>query len=325
MSLRLTLSNAVLGNPHKKAQALGRHHARRRARLASGFDYPTQLVGTTPDGNVTVYYDPALGQPGADLAQQILDLAPTTYANCQAFFNVPGQPINVILAPLSGANDGSGGAFHYGCNFNPGGDLYEDAAFGNPQRTNGLVVAELTESFMGAQNMGWDCGGSNGEALSRVLAELLSGGPDGALADFATGPTWYQSQQPNYIDATDPTDQNAVSTGCGVVYLYWMISNGYTAAQITQAGCPDGTLASNYLALTGSATAWADFSAAVGALAGGINSDNPCGPIPLAQAPRKGPAPGPHNGKIVIDADIRTVTVPTGWRLAHAGSPGHQG
>ena len=56
--------------------------------------------------------------------------------------------------------------------------------------TNGLIVAELTECFMGAQNQGWDCGGSNGETLSRFLAELESGGPAGALAAFATGPTW---------------------------------------------------------------------------------------------------------------------------------------
>src|SRR5262249_12055969 len=148
MALRLTLPTHVLTNAHKQAQALGRYHARRRARAAAGgFDFPTQLVGTTADGNVPGYYDPPPGQPGADLAGQILDLAPNTFASCQTFFNITGQPINVIIAPLSGMNDGSGGAYHHGCNFNPGGDLYEDAALGNPQRTNGLVVAELTESF----------------------------------------------------------------------------------------------------------------------------------------------------------------------------------
>jgi hypothetical protein len=281
MSLRITLPTHVLAHPQKRAAAFGRFYAHRRSRAAAGrFDFPTQLVGTTPDGNVTVYYDPSLGQPGADLAQQIFARAAQTYADCQAFFNVPGQPVNVIIAAVNDATDGSGGAYHYGCNFNPGGDLYEDAAFGNPDRTNGLVVAELTESFMGAQNKGWDCGASNGEALSRFLAELLSGGPDGSLADFATGPSWDQSGRPNYIDATDPTDQNPISTGCGIVYLYWMLSKGYTAAQITQAGCPDGTLASNYQALTGVANAWAAFSAAVNALTTGIKSDDPWGAIP---------------------------------------------
>ena len=316
MAPRILLPTHILGHPHKRAAAFGRSHAHRRRRpAAGGFDYPTQLVGTTPDGNVTVYYDPSLGQPGADLAQQILARAAQTYADCQAFFNVPGQPVNVIIAALNGVTDGSGGAFHHGCNFNPGGDLYEDAALGDPDRTNGLVVAELTESFMGAQNKGWDCGGSNGEALSRFLAELLSGGPDGSLSDFATGPAWDQAGRPNYIDATEPTDQDPVSTGCGIVYLYWMLSKGYTAAQITQAGCPDGSLASNYQALTGAATAWADFSAAVNALPGRITSDNPWGPV------QPSPAVASSDGKISIDPDARVVTVPAGWRLAQAAKP----
>jgi hypothetical protein len=77
---------------------------------------------------------------------------------------------------------------HHGCSFNPGGgDLYIDAAFGNPVMTTGLIVTESTESFMGAQNSGWDCGGSNGEALSRFLAELESGGPTGGACRLCDG------------------------------------------------------------------------------------------------------------------------------------------
>ncbi len=281
MSLRYTLPTHIVMNPGKYAAAFARHRVNRRLRAAAaqagGFDFPTQRVGTTADRNTTVYYDPALGSPGEGLAQQILARIADTYNNCQAFFAIPGQPVNVIIAAVNGATDGSGGAYHYGCNFNPGGDLYCDAALGNPDLTNGLVVAELTESFMGAQNAGWNCGGSSGEALSRVLAEILSGGAHGALAAYATGPTWDQDGRPNWIDAAEDTDQNPDSTGCGVVYLYWMMSRGFTAAQITQAGCPDGTLASNYTALGAGANAWADFSAAVNALPGGVTSDNSWG------------------------------------------------
>jgi hypothetical protein len=266
----------------RRAAAFGRHHADLRRRAASatpgGFDFPTRFVGATPDGNTTVYNDPGLGQPGADLAQQILGRAVDTYNQCQAFFGIPGQHVNVIIAAVNGVTDGSGGAYHYGCDFNTGADLYCDAALGNAELTNGLVVAELTESFMGTQGRGWNCGGSNGEALSRFLAELLSGGAGGALAAYATGPRWYQDGRPNWIDATEPTDQNVDSTGCGIVYLYWMMSLGFTAAQITQAGCPDGTLASNYTAVAGTGkNAWTDFSAAVSALPSGVPSDNPWG------------------------------------------------
>src|SRR6202035_5526302 len=149
---------------------------RRHKPPARKFDFPTEQVGATTSKGETFYYDPQLGKPGKDLADQVFAMVDKTYANCQNYFGIAGQPVNVIIAPVNNATDGSGGAYHYGCSFNPGGDLYCDAAFGDPVMTNGLVVAELTECFMGAQNKGWDCGGSNGEALSRLLAELEAGG-----------------------------------------------------------------------------------------------------------------------------------------------------
>jgi hypothetical protein len=311
MSLRITLPTQVLETPHRRAGAFRRHPAERRAtaeQRAVGFDYPVQVVGTTPDGKLTVLYDPSLGQPGATLAQQIFSNAAQTYADSQAFFNIPGQPVNVIIAPVNGATDGTGGAYHYGCNFVAGSDLYCDAAFGNPQLTTGLVVAELTECFMGLQNKGWDCGGSNGESLSRLLAELLSGGPNGALSAFATGPAWDKAGRPDWLDSTEPTDQDAISIGCGMVYLYWMISKGFTPAQLTQAACPAGTLASNYSALTGSNTAWLDFSTAVSGLAGPITSDDPWGALPPA------PPPPPSQSTIVVNLDSKSVSLPAGWQ-----------
>jgi hypothetical protein len=276
MPIKLTLPTHYHFEPHARARAFAHVQARRRRKpTTQDFDYPTELVATTAD--VTLYYDPQLGQEGADLAQQVKNTVEQTYVNCQNYFGIAGQPVNVIIAPINNETDGGAGAYHYGCSFNPGGDLYIDAAFGNPVMTTGLIVAELTESFMGAQNNGWDCGGSNGEALSRFLAELESGGPTGALAAFATGPAWDGAGRPNWIDSTESTDQDAIATGCGVVYLYWMMSRGYTGAQIAQAACPDGSLASNYTALTGGTNAWQDFSAAVAGLAGGVTSDNPWG------------------------------------------------
>ena len=276
MPIRLTLPTHYHNEPHARARAFARVHSQQRKKSpAHKFDFPTELIGSTAD--VTLYLDPQLGTQGADLAQQLKPMVEQTYVDCRNYFAIAGQAVNVIIAPVNNQTDGTGGAYHQGCNFNPGGDLYCDAAFGNPVMTNGLIVAELTECFMGAQNKGWDCGGSNGEALSRLLAELESGGPGGALAAFATGPDWDRAGRPNWIDATEPTDQDAVSTGCGIVYLYWMMSKGYTAAKITQAGCPDGSLTSNYEALTGKSTAWTDFSAAVAALSHGVTSDNPWG------------------------------------------------
>ena len=274
MLIRVTLPTHYHSEPPARARAFARVQCRRRRKPpAHKFDFPTELVGMTAD--VRLYYDPQLGQRGMDLAQQVKLNVEQTYVNCRNYFAIAGQPVNVIIAPVNNQTDGTGGAYHWGYNFDTGGELYCDAAFGNPLMTNGLIVAELTESFMDAQNKGWDCGGSNGEALSRFLAELESGGPAGALAAFATGPVWDRAGRPNRIDATEPTDQDAISIGCGIVYLYWMMSKGYTAAQITQAGCPDGSLASNYTALTGATNPWKNFSAAVAALSGGVTSDDP--------------------------------------------------
>jgi len=62
-------------------------------------------------------YDSALGAQGLALAQQMLGAVAGPYNNMVAFFGIPGGAVTVIIAPLSGHNNGSGGAYHYGCNF----------------------------------------------------------------------------------------------------------------------------------------------------------------------------------------------------------------
>lgn len=266
---------------------IGPHPARLLKPGARRFDYPATQVGTTPDGLVTVWYDPSLGAAGGIMAQSVLSAAPKAYADCKTWFALPGSPVNLLIVPLSGSGDGTGGAYHYGCDFITGGDLYIDYARNNLAMEIGLFVAELTECFMGAQGRGWDCGGSNGEALSRALAELSSGGPGGALRAFATAPAWSRAGEPDWVDATENTDQDSVATGCGMAYISWMMSQGYSAAQITQAA--GSTLATNYQGLTGRTTAWVDFTAALKGKS--IVDDDPFGGI--AKNPQPAPAPSP--------------------------------
>ncbi|MGH3184063.1 MAG: hypothetical protein ACRDOE_19470, partial [Streptosporangiaceae bacterium] len=222
--------------------------------------------------------------PGLGLAKQLLPAVGQPYQDMQKFFGIAGGAVSVLIAPLSGNNDGSGGAYHYGCDFTTGAVLYLDATFANtavdPLNLEiGLYVAELSESFMGPQNRGWNCGYSNGEALSRFCAEQET--PAGTLDTFATGPAWDQAGRPDWIAKTETTDQDGVSTGCGVVYLYWLRSLGYAIPKIVQAG--GATLAANYQALTGKTTAYADLTAALSGIK--INSDNPFG------------APGERSGR----------------------------
>jgi hypothetical protein len=239
-----------------------------------GLDYPATQVGTT--GNITVAYDPELGDQGLSLAQQLLNAALGPYNDMQTFFGVTGGAVEVVIAPLSGNNDGSGGAYHYGCDFTSGGVLYLDATFASttvdPLNLEvGLYVAELSESFMDPQGGGWSCGFSNGEGLSRFCAEQET--PVGTMDAFATGPSWAQAGFPDWVSQTEQTDQDAISTGCAVVYIYWVVSLGFTIPQIVQAA--GATLSANYQTLTGKTTAFQDLLNALQGLS--VTSDNPFG------------------------------------------------
>ncbi|HEY2514951.1 MAG TPA: hypothetical protein VGI39_29000 [Polyangiaceae bacterium] len=239
---------------------------------APALDYPATLVGTV--GNVTVYYDPSLGSPGYLIASELLNVSSHTFADMQSFFGVSGGATTVVIAPLSGSNNGLGGAYHYGCDFASGGTLYLDATFASTTTDPlnlelGLFVAELSEAFMGAQGAGWGCGYSNGEALSRYLAEYET--PPHTLDAYATGPSWVSAGFPDWISSTEFTDRDSVSTGAGILYLYWMRSRGYTVTQITHAG--GATLEANYQSLTGARTGYADLTAALRGRS--VTSDNP--------------------------------------------------
>jgi acylphosphatase len=241
---------------------------------APHLDYPATQVGTV--GNMTLFYDPSLGAQGLALAQQFLNVANRPYQDMVSFFGINGGAVQVVIAPLSGNNDGSGGAYHYGCDFVSGGTLYLDATFAsttiNPLDLQvALYVAELSECFMGTQGKGWGCGYSNGEGLSRFMAEEET--PWGTLAGFQTAAAWVGAGYPDWVTHTELTDQDSVSTGCAILYIYWMRSRGYSIAQITQAG--GATLQANYQTLTGASSAYADLVAAAKAVT--VSSDNPFG------------------------------------------------
>jgi len=255
------------------SQSLKTHHS--AGPRWPGFRGTSQLVGSTPDGIVTVYVDPSLGPPGLQNAQDLLADAPRVVAANNAIFGTDGGAVNVIIYALGGATDGTGGADHMGCNYQTGNNIEVCASFGNPARVSGLFEAELSECSMDGRL----CGLSTGEALSRWCATTTS---NDALADFATAPDWAQNGTPDFVNNTDPTDQNAVSTGCGMAFISWLLSQQYTLAQIAQQMVADGdagTFATLYGKLAGDdpANAWPNFLNALRALPGGITSDNPFG------------------------------------------------
>jgi hypothetical protein len=223
---------------------------------------------------VAVYVDPSLGAPAARNGTDLVADADRVVRANDAIFGTSSQPVNVILFALGGRTDGTGGADHMACDFAHGGDIEVCVSFGNSARVSALFEAELSECAMGG-NL---CGVSTGEALSRWCAAVVG---NNALTDFASAPAWAQKGMPDYVTRTDNTDQNEISTGCGMAFLSWLLNLGYSLNRIAPTMVSLGTngvLAQLYSKLTGDAAtnAWPKFLAAVKALPS-VASDDPFG------------------------------------------------
>ena len=227
--------------------------ARRRvaATRPAGFDFAATLAGAT--AHFQVYYQKEFAN-GPAIAEGVLSTCERDYNAQVTFFSgieIPTLPVNILIGP------GIGGAYHYGC---AAVDLYCDgdsSASPDIDLTRMLAVAEEVEVFEATQNKGWDCGASNGEGLSRVLAaELYPAQLDG----FATASAWLDSNRPDWVGKSDPTDQNAVSTGCAVLFLnYLRYQLNYSWQEIIQAA--GSTLAQTYERVSGKTGGFVPFKA----------------------------------------------------------------
>ena len=234
----------------------------------------SHYIGTSPTTEVAVYVDPGLGDPAMQNGKDLVADADRVVKANNAIFATPSQPVNVIVFALGGKTDGTGGADHNTCDYTNGADIEVCASFGNSGRVSALFEAELSECSMGS-NL---CGVSTGEALSRWCAAVVG---TNALADFATAPAWAQRGMPDFVNKTDGTDQNEISTGCGMAFLSWLQKLGYALNAIAPAMVKlgtNGTLAQLYAKLTSGpeSDAWPKFLAAAKALSQ-ITNDDPFG------------------------------------------------
>ena len=257
------------------------------AKGAGGIAWPSfkgkaTLVGTSPSGRVTVFVDATLGTRGTKNAKDLLADADRVVQANDHFFGTASGSVNVIVFALGGATDGTGGADHMGCDYVVGGNIEVCASFGKPARVSALFEAELSECNMS----GSLCGVSTGEALSRWCAATVS---KNALADFATAPYWFSHGAHDFVNHTDPTDRKPASTGCGMAFISWLLSQNITLDTIAQGLVPlggRGTFAQLYANLTHNSanTAWPKFMADVHGLKGGVKSDDPFGAVGPAHA-----------------------------------------
>ncbi len=239
----------------------------------------SHYLGASPTTQVSVYVDPSLGAAAFQNGTDLVNDADRVVKMNNALFATPSQPVNVIIFALGGKTDGTGGADHNSCDYTNGGDIEVCASFGNSSRVSALFEAEISECSMGG-NL---CGVSTGEALSRWCALVVS---NNALADFATAPAWLQKGMPDFVNKTDGTDQNEISTGCGMAFLSWLQKLGHSLNIIAPAMVALGsnaTLAQLYAKLASGpvSDAWPKFLAAAKLLPQ-ITNDDPFGTSSIA-------------------------------------------
>lgn len=239
-------------------------HHRVTARRAPGSPRPLGLhhaSKTTSAGNTahfTVSYLTALGQQGATLAAAILETCERDYTTLQTSFGgITPQGLPFVVQ-ITSDNSGASHSSCLGTDISVGGK-----SDGNADFIRSLLVAEEDEVFMANFGHGWDCGASNGEGLSRVLANDIYRGVE--PADFISSSVWLSlNPRPNFVDQTDPTDTNYNSIGCSVLFLNWLrFQLNHSWAEIIAAG--GDTLGATYRNLTGKSTGWADFQAVIDA------------------------------------------------------------
>jgi hypothetical protein len=213
------------------------------AAQAAEFHYPTTLRGST--ANFNIYYNPNLASSGQAIADGVLATCERDYSIISGYFGgitPPELSFNVIIASEVL------GAYHADCKST---DIYCQAV-----TTPGLNIdfarfslfAEVVEVFSAVQARGWNCLASNGEGLSRVLATAHY---PAELGYFYSAATWLNEGRPDFINVTDPSDNDYLSIGCAVLFLnYLRYQLNFAWNEIVQGGGP--TLAQTYSNLTGS-------------------------------------------------------------------------
>ena len=150
---------------------------------------------------------------GDAAAQAMLNAAEADFAAVQQWFGgltPPSLPCYVYTDP------NAGGAYHITC---AGTDIH---VLPDPVAAPGFLAAEVVEVFEAAISNGWDCGFTNGECLSRVLA--FERHPEIA-ADFnQTEQDWWTQGHPDHVNDNSAGDTDQVANGGGDLFLYYLHS-----------------------------------------------------------------------------------------------------
>lgn len=203
---------------------------------------------------------------GTDQIRVFTDGTPTGDAAAQAVLKTAGDDYNAVAAWFGGltlpaGQDGddqntprtampirvlvdqqAGGAYHFGCDAT---DLYIEPT---AEVASGFMVAELVEVFESAIGNGWQCGNTNGEGLSRVLAWERNNGLGPMLSQ--TYVDWWANGHNDYVNQNTADDRDEFSNGCATLFLFYLrYTLGYDWTKIVTTG--GVTLGETYQKLTG--------------------------------------------------------------------------
>ncbi len=119
-----------------------------------------------------------------------------------------------------------------------------------------LLVSEVVEMFMLAQNKGWyggDNEGSAGEGFSRFLAAqfLIANGLGVTEPGFALANSWMTTSREDFVNNVDPGDNKIdKKTGCAILFIYYLnVQLGFSINELVSAASKN--LSGVYKNLTG--------------------------------------------------------------------------
>ncbi len=188
-------------------------------------------TGLTNGGVTTHYkfsYDQALAAPaGPEPAR-----TNAVIAACEADYNLMhgwfGGGVSVTGMSVQVTTQSNGASWNGSASSSTIQLKAQGAAY-NPAYLRYLIIAEVVEIFMMAQNIGWFQGsneGSKGEGLSRFLSGqflaengLLGLGID---ASYAVADLWLNSTRQDFVNnAPDDNGYNATN-GCTTLFIYYL-------------------------------------------------------------------------------------------------------
>lgn len=280
----------------------------------------TGLPNSGLTAHYQIEYDESLSpEDGLDRALALLGVCEQDYDLMAHWFGniaLPWNPVPIQIA--SGAGPGAG--------WGPPVTLVPGD--GTPlDMVRYLLVAEVTEMFMLAQNKGWFHGvdeGSDGEGLSLFLGEQFLASIAAAATPIEIANYWMGSARLDYVNHVDPYDRTAdEKTGCAILFIYYLYTElGFDIPAIIAGG--GAQLSDVYENLTGDATdPFPNFKCLLDSAYPGtatISGANTNNPWPLPESPE---CPDLRTKIDELKADIRswehelvTPPIPTGAERA---------